>query len=128
MLITSFCTRTSPEGTWRIGVSEDSLEVARFSGLTGQGWPARSTVSPTVLTTKWTTHAGWFVFTENVSRVWAYDGDRRLLLHTFSESWNQQSWTAGSGASYVGNYPCAVPAEVFARLSEPAQKATQKHE
>jgi hypothetical protein len=129
MLITNFCTQTSPDGTWRIGVSEDSVEVSRFSGLTGEGYPGGSKEFPGGVTIPWTAHAGWFAFTENVNRVWAYDGDHLLILETCSDaSWNKQRWISGGWASYFGHYSCAVPADVFSRLSEPAQKAISSHD
>jgi hypothetical protein len=129
MLITNFCAQTSPDGTWRIGVAEDCLEVSRFSGLTGEGYPGRSKEFPGGVTIPWKAHAGCFAFTENVNRVWAYNGDRLLMLETCSDAiWNKQSWISGGWASYFGNYPCAVPAEVYSRLSEEARKGIQRHE
>ncbi len=120
MLMTTFGTHTTPDGTWRVSVSEASLDLSRaqaFSdgkGSTSSGW---STIRPQ----GWRAHAGWFVFTESESRAWAYDGDRLLFLDTETSSGNS-SW----GATYCNSgFPCAVPAEVFSRLSEPAQKAIQ---
>ena len=129
MLITNFCTQTSPDGTWRIGASEDSVEVSRFSGLTGEGFPGRTKDSPDGVTIPWTARAGWFAFTENANRVWAYDGNRLLILETCSDaSWNRQHWISGGCASYFGHYPCAIPAEVFSRLSAEARKDVRRDE
>jgi hypothetical protein len=121
--------QTSTDGTWRITVSEASLEVSRFPGLTGEGWPARSKEGATSLSSEWKPHSGWFVFAENVYRAWAYDGDRLLELYTFSETWNKQSWTLGdSGAGpFYGDQSCPVPAEVFTRLSEQARTMIRNH-
>ena len=130
MLITNFCTQTTLDGTWRIGVSETNVAVSRFSGLTGEGFPGRSKEDPGSVGSPWTAHSGWFVFVENINRVWAYNGDRLLLLWTCSDAvWNKQGWTSGGWANYVGHYPCPVPADVFSRLSEqPAQKAISSHD
>jgi hypothetical protein len=129
MLMTVYSTQTSNDGTWRIGVLATSVEVARFSGLTGDDFPGRSKVSFSSLTTPWTTRAGWFVFAENTNRVWSYDGDRMLLLQTCNDGiWSRQTWIGAGWVSYAGNYPCAVPAEVFSRLSKSAQKHIQSHE
>jgi hypothetical protein len=125
MLITTLGTKTSPDGTWRIGVSETSLDLSRSAaysdgkGLTVSGWTTTGfgTASP------WMAHAGWFVFIESKSRVWAYDGDRTLILDAYTSF-----GTNSSGATYSSRFPCAVPTEVFSRLSEPAQKDIQKHE
>ncbi len=128
MLITNFCTQTTLDGTWRIGVSETNVAVSRFAGLPG-GFPGRSKAEPSGVSSPWKADSGWFVFIENINRVWAYNGDRLLLLWTCSDAvWNKQSWISGGWASYVGGYPCAVPAEVFSRLSEPAQKGIQSHD
>jgi hypothetical protein len=124
MFITTRGTNTTPDGLWRVGVSAagDSLDLSRSTaysdgkGFTISGW---STTSPQ----GWTAHTGWFVFTESESRVWAYDGDRVLILNTETSSGNNFS-----GAIYSSRFPCAVPAEVLSRLSGPAQNAIQAHE
>jgi hypothetical protein len=61
----------SPDGSWKIGVSEDAIHFAR---------PASGEVSFTPDSHGWRAKAGWFVFIESESRVWAYDGDRQLYL------------------------------------------------
>jgi len=98
MLISNFCTQTSLDGTWRIGVSDASVAVSRFPELTGEGWPARSKEGEATLSIPWSAHTGWLVFAENDDRVRAYDGDRLLILFTFSETWNKESWTSGGVA------------------------------
>jgi hypothetical protein len=129
MLITNFCTQTSLDGTWRIGVSETNVAVSRFPGLTGEGWPSRSKEDEATLSIPWTAHTGWLVFAENDYRVWYYDGHRLLWLFTFSETWNKESWTyVGSGAGpFYGDQGTPVPAEVFTRLPEQARKMIQNH-
>jgi hypothetical protein len=129
MLITNLCTQTSPDGTWRIGISETNVAVSRFPGLTGEGWPARSKEGESTLSLPWTGHRGWLVFAENEQRVWYYDGERLLWLFTFSETWNKEGWASvGSGAGpFYGDPHTPVPAEVFTRLSESARKMVQNH-
>jgi hypothetical protein len=99
MLITTLGTKTSPDGIWRIGVSESSLDLSRSAA-----------------------HAGWFVYIESEFRVWAYDGDRSLILQT-----ETPSGPNSGGTTYSGRFPCAVPAEVFSRLPEQKQKEIQTH-
>lgn len=118
MLITVFGAHPTPDGSWKIGVSGDSIDFARPSGggvsftPDSQGWRART---------------GWFVFIESESRVWAYDGGQRLYLRTD---------VSGSGAIYYGifretkydsNFPVAVPAEVISHLPEQLQREIQTH-
>ena len=119
MFITTLGTSTSSDGTWRVGVSESSVDLSHSiaygdgKGLKMSGW---STISPQ----GWKAQAGWFVFIESESRVWAYDGDRNLMLQTETSSGNNST-----GATYSSRFPCAVPAEVFSRLSEPARRAIE---
>jgi len=120
MFITTRGTNTSPDGIWRVAVSAagDSLDLSHHQSLTGEGWT--NSVWTTDSPQGWMAQAGWFVFIESESRVWAYDGVRSLSLLTV---------TPTSGAWYgPGRFPCAVPSEVFSRLSEPARKAIQTHE
>jgi len=63
-----------------------------------------------------------FVFIESESRVWAYDGDRLLILNT-----ETSNGTNSTGAIYSSRFPCAVPGEVISRLSEPAKRAIEPH-
>lgn len=97
-------TKTVTNGSWRITVSETSLQLSR---------PGSSERYP------WNAHTGWFVFIESSSRVWAYDGDQWLLLSTVGTSHNSEGWTDYDSPKF----PCAVPSEVYSRLSAAAQKA-----
>jgi hypothetical protein len=123
ILITTLGTHTSPDGTWRIRVSETSLELSRSAaysdgkGLTMSGWDTDSPQG-------WTAHAAWLVFAETKSRVWAYDGNRSLMLLAYTSLGTNSSATLYNSP----RFPCAVPTEVFARLSEPAQNEIQKDE
>jgi hypothetical protein len=124
MLITTLGTNTTPDGTWRIAVSEASLDLSRSHAAHGEGWTTSGwTTTGFGTASPWTAHAGWFVFIESEFRVWAYDGDRRLILKTYTSSGVNSSSTI-----YDSGFPCVVPTEVFSRLSEPAQKAIEKHE
>lgn len=118
MLITVFGTHPTPDGSWKIGVLEDSIDFAR---------PGSGGMSFTPDSRGWKAQTGWFVFVESESRVWAYDGDRRLYLDTEA---------SGRGAIYYGifratnfdsNFPCAVPTQVVSHLPEQKQKEVQTH-
>jgi len=118
LLITAFGTNTSSDGTWRIRVSETSLDLSRLGGF-GEADPSPvSSWSSTISPGEWKARAGWFVFIESKSNVWAYDGDDRLVLNV--ETMNGKS--SPGGAIYENGYPCAVPDEVLSRLSEPTKK------
>jgi beta-lactamase regulating signal transducer with metallopeptidase domain len=117
VLITTPGTNTSPDGVWRVVVSAagDSLDLSRYRSSKGEGWAGASwtTSSPQ----KWTAHAGWFVFIESESRVWAYDGDRSLLL--LAATADSATWYGPS------RFPGAVPGEVSSRLSQAAREAIE---
>jgi hypothetical protein len=124
MLMTSFGTNTSSDGSWRIGVSERSLDLSRSAAAHGEGWTSSGwTTTGFGTASPWTTHAGWFVFAESESRVWAFDGDRLLILKTYVSNGRNSS-----SAIYDHRFPCAVPAEVFSRLPERKQKEVQTRE
>jgi hypothetical protein len=109
MLITVRGTNTSPDGAWRIVVSEVDSSI-HLSRLTPSG-------SVTTSPQGWAAQEGWFAFIESESKVWAYDGDRALFLLTA---------TPGLSGTYgPRSFPCAVPPQVFTRLSEPAQRAIE---
>jgi hypothetical protein len=108
MLITSLGTMS--DGRWKISVSEAALDLSR---------PGCSIGVPL-----WTARTGWLVFVESDSRVWAYDGEHPLWLSTVTGRGAGVMWT-----NYVSpRFPCAVPAVVYSRLSEAAQKDIQSHD
>ena len=128
-------TNISPDRVWRVIVSPagDAVEISnnqssRFVGQVPQGaggsvevWSSISVPGPTADSPGWRAHPGWFVFVENASRVWVYDGDRYLCLETDS----------GPDSAFYPTprgFPCPVPAQVFSRLSEGAQKSIDRHE
>jgi hypothetical protein len=116
MLITTF--GTHPDGSWKIRVSEDSIDFGGASFTPdSHGWRAQ---------------AGWFVFIESESRVWAYDGDRQLHLDTETSYGNNSHGTAiycgvFRATNFDSNFPCAVPSEVISHLPEQKQKQIQPH-
>jgi hypothetical protein len=118
MFITMFSTQTSPDDSWKIGVSEDSIDFAR---------PASGGMSFTPDSHGWRAKAGWFVFIESKSRVWAYDGDRQLYLYTETSNTGGISYGVFRATSFDSNFPCAVPAEVISHLPEQSQKEIQTH-
>ena len=114
MLIRDFGANTSSDGSCRVTVSEQSVEVSNFSSHSAPGSTSSNWTS-TAFTNNW--RPGWFVYIEDPSRVWAYDGDRNLFLRTyFSDGIHS------TGTVYSARYPSAVPGEVFSRLSEQKQK------
>ena len=120
IFITTRGTNTSPDGSWRVAVSAagDSLDLARHQLLKGDGWT--NSVWTSDSPEGWKAQTGWFVFIENESRVWAYDGDRYLSLLAVTPT--SGSWYGPS------RFPCAVPTEVSSRLSESARRAVESHE
>ena len=87
MLITTLGTNNSADGTWRIGVSERSLDLSRFHSAQGEGWKSSGwTTTGFGTNSLWTAHPGWFVYIESKSRVWAFDGDRRLILEAYTST------------------------------------------
>jgi len=79
MLVTTHGTHASSGGRWRIGVSESAVELSRWNAYSdghGSGVSGWSSISPQ----GWKPQAGWFVFVESESRVWAYDGGLQVLV------------------------------------------------
>lgn len=105
-LITTFGEH-SVSGSWKVRVpeAERTVEV---------GWQG-SSQQPS----GWRAQGGWFVLVENDQRIWAYDGDRNLLLFEFTP-------TAHGGNSAVSGptkFGCPVPDAVLTRLSAAARDA-----
>ena len=113
MLISVFGTHPSPDGSWKIGVSEDAIDFAH---------PASGGLSFTTDSHGWRAKAGWFVFIESLSRVWAYDGDSRLYLDTETSNTGSMYYGVFRATNFDSNFPCAVPAEVISHLPEQRQK------
>jgi hypothetical protein len=119
-LITTFGTHPSPDDSWLIGVSEDSIDFTRPAAGGGG-------LSITDQPNGWKAQPGWFVFTESESRVWAYDGASRLYLEAFWPSSAAMYCGIFRGTNFDSNFPCAVPSEVISHLPEQKQKEIQKH-
>ena len=106
LLINTVGTHGSAEEPWTIRVAEDgTLHVSRNRLYN------HDTVSPM----QWQARPGWCVFVENDLRVWAYDGHRNLWLLEVARS--------GTTTHGPTRFPCAVPAEMKANLSEAARQA-----
>jgi hypothetical protein len=121
--ITTLGTTTrSQDGIWRVSVSAAGdwvdLSYCRGAGSAHPFWSTISVPGPTAPSQGWKAHAGWFVYVQDESRVWVYNGDSYLCL------WEN---TCNFGAFYPRpvSFPFAVPAEVLSRLSESAKKDTQ---
>lgn len=123
MLITVFGTHPTPDGSWKIGVSEDSIDFAH---------PASGGVGFTPDSHGWKAQTGWFVFIESTSKLWAYDGNRLLWLYVETHAETSSGCAIYPGVfratNFDSNFPCAVPAEVISQLPEQKQKDIQKHE
>jgi len=120
-------TTITSDGVWRVVVSPtgDAVDLSyNQSAQVAPSFEAWSTIrvpGPTADAPGWKAHPGWFVFIENASRAWVYDGDHYLCLEIAS----------GNGVGFYPTprgFPCAVPAQVFSRLSEAAQKSIERHE
>lgn len=103
-------------GIWKVRVplGERTVEVGAYgASMQPDGWRAQD---------------GWFVLVENERRVWAYDGDRDLLL--FGAAKNPEGRPAGSVGSLQGptKFNCPVPDAVLARLSDAIRKAIKPND
>ncbi len=109
-LITTFGEH-SVGGIWEVRVPREdrTVEVGAYGASTKPS--------------EWRAQDAWFVFVENDRRVWAYDGDRDLLL--FEVTKNPEGGPAGSVGTLSGptKFDCPVPEAVLARLSDAARKA-----
>src|SRR2546423_1359628 len=74
LLLTGEASETLTD-VWRVQVLPDALQIYR---LTATGNINSSPAG-------WRPSHGWFVFIENRQNVWAYDGDRSLLLLEYKE-------------------------------------------
>jgi hypothetical protein len=128
--ITQFGQYRSPDGIWEVSVAAadqpfklvrgqylDHVRTVGSDGSTIATWTGALT--NTYATEDWKARLGWFVYVENQSRAWCYDGSNYLwLLRVDSD---------GSSGSYgPQSFPCPVPRQVYARLSDSAQKAIPK--
>ena len=127
-LVTQFGEHHSEDGAWRVSVSATDRTVDLTSGRYLDRVPTTNTdgtvsfCTGTVTNTHrkggWRAQAGWFVFVENDTRAWCYDGAEFLyLLQKEPNAW----------ASYgAPGFPCPVPGQVLARLTDSARNAIGK--
>jgi len=97
--IGSYSSDSSP---WKVSIHEDKPPQFGYDRKDGIG----TGISPSA----WRPHKGWFVFIENDSRLWAYDGVDSLLLAEVSPD---------KGALYdLSSLAIMPPSEVLKRLPE----------
>lgn len=120
-------TNVSSDGLWRVVVSAagDSVdlsyhEMPRAAGAPSAVWSTTRVPGPAANSAGWKAHDGWFVFIENTSRAWVYDGDNYLCL-VVNTPGHSSFYPAPAG------FPCAVPAGVYSRLPASVQKGILKH-
>jgi len=103
-------------GIWTVRVPEEerTVEIGAYGGFD--------------MPSAWRAQAGWFVYVENEQRVWAYDGDRNLLL--FDVLKNPDGGPAGSTGNLSGptKFSCRVPGQVLTRLSDAARNAINRND
>ncbi len=112
MMVTRYGTRTTSDGTWRIGVAEHSLDlshavISQGKDFVSSGWV---TDSPS----GWKARGGWFVYVESPGKVWAFDGG--AVLYFLQVKGNKGTLYGAS------NLPCRPPKEVYSRLSIPVKR------
>jgi len=125
-LVTQFGEHQSPDGRWRVSVPEanhpfklgrgEYLDHVKAPMSNGTVATWTGALTNTYSTEGWKAQPGWFIFVEGASRAWCYDGSNYL--------WLLQVDATGSSGSYgPRSFPCPVPPQVYARLSDSAQKA-----
>jgi len=126
-LITTFGSYSAVGGLWTIKVPGlgGKLEVARGQHVVSMAvtnpitkqisYAQNAFMTNTVSSDSWRAHTNWFVFVENDSRVWSYDGKESLDL--LLEDAVGASLIAGPCA-----FPCEVPEPVRSRLPESVRR------
>jgi len=127
--ISQFGQYQSQDGVWQVSVPGagqpfvlargeywDHVRTVAADGSTLATWTGAVTNGYT--TDGWKAQPGWFVYIENQSRAWCYDGSNYL--------WLLQMKSNGSGAYGPRSFPCPVPPQVIARLSDSARNALYK--
>lgn len=128
-VVTQFGDHHSKDGIWLVSVSaaDYSLKLSRepsperVAALNRDNILAFSTdgVTNTFWFDDWRARPGWFVLVEHDMRAWCYDGADFLWLLQVSPN--------GSSGSYGPRcFPCAVPGQVLARLTDTARNAIIK--
>jgi|SRR6478736_7594946 len=118
--ITQLGTHRSADGIWQVSVpsADQPVELTRWQYLTNVrsgfilSW--NGALTNTYTKSGWRAQPGWFVFVEDASRAWCYDGSNFL--------WLLQVDSDGSASYGPGSFPCPVPQPVYARLSVSVQR------
>jgi hypothetical protein len=125
-LVTQFGEHQSPDGIWCVSVpaAERPFELTRGMRITnsvGVFLTLKGGVTNTYSKENWRAQQGWFVFIEDTSQAWCYDGSNFLwMLHVDSD---------GSSSSHgPRSFPCPLPEQVYARLTDSAKKAIAQHD
>ncbi len=129
-LVTQFGQFRSQDGVWEVSIAGtnqpfklvrgqylDHVRTGGSDGSTIATWTGALT--NTYASEGWRAQPGWFVYIENQSQAWCYDGSNYLwLLRVDSQ---------GSSGTYgPQSFPCPVPRQVYSRLSDSVQKALIK--
>lgn len=101
--------------SWRVRVSTDELQIHSIE-------PSGGSISTSPA--NWRAGQGWFAFIENEQRVWAYDGDRQLLLVEMERDGDHSKMTASGPTQFSS----AVPPQVLQRLTDEARNAIKTPE
>ena len=131
-MINQFGEHSFADGSLIVKVSEadGKLEIARnergvnvvATNLPGEPLTLAKNLSFTMTLSPgdWKAHAGWFVFIENPSRIWAYDGDQLLNLDAKDSSGNSVLYGPET-------LPCPVPDTVLIRLPDSVKNRIKVH-
>jgi hypothetical protein len=119
-------------GVLTVIVSEPGgkLEVVRgkhFDDLTATNpataqitYSRNASLTNTISLAGWKAQPGWFVFVQNESRIWAYDGDQYLCLFAYLDE-------AGVATYGPHKFPYPVPKPVMQRLPDSVKNRIETH-
>jgi len=117
--VSQFGDHRSPDGVWHVSVPAENQTFRLTRGQFLNGGEIRGKLTNTYSTDGWKAQSGWFIFVENPSQTWCYDGASFL--------WLLRMYPDGFSGSYgLRCFPCPVPPQVYARLSDSAQKAIEQ--
>lgn len=133
LMIDQFGLHHTLDGLFTIDVSQNEGKLgitwgghfetlAATNRITGQVSRAHNaSITNSYSMSGWKAKDGWFVFVENKSRVWSYDGAERLWLLVIESD--------GSSANYeLPCFPCPIPAQAVGRVSAEMRKEIQNHQ
>ena len=107
---------SSDSTPWKVTINEDKPSQFRYNPKNALG----TIVSPSA----WHPHKGWFVFIENDSRLWAFDGNGKMLLFANNRK-GQVLYEFNSEKGY-NSLPTLPPDELLEKL--PQQYREKIHE